>query len=290
VTNAVRAAADRRTPDPWLNIVRVGWLAAALLPDSLSTSGASVVAAVIVWAAWASVAIGVLVAHPLSLTTVRFVAPLVVVHAGASIADGDASAWQVAGVFAMFASTLVAFSSQYGAPHAQAAAYGHERRHLLRPPVAVLLPLGVLWVVVASCLAVAVRAESKVFATAGAIAGVAVCVFAVRRALVLARRWLVFVPAGIAVHDPLVLRDTFMVRLHDLRALHPASADTQAFDATCTTWGVPLELVLAHPHDVSLSQFGTRISHTLDRLHVTALLVAPSRPAHAAADRKTQRT
>ena len=284
MTNAVRAAASRRTRDPWLNIVRAGWLAAALLPDSLSTSGASLVAAVIVWAAWASVALGVLVAHPLSLTVVRFVAPLVVVHAAVSSVDSDASAWQVAGVIVMFASTLVAFSSRYGAPHAQAAAYGHERRHLLRPPVAVLLPLGVLWVVVASCLAVAVRAESEVLSTGGAIVGVAVCVFAVRRALVLARRWLVFVPAGIAVHDPLVLRDTFMVRKHDVRALHPAPADTQAFDATCTTWGVPLELVLAHPHDVSLSQFGTRVSRTLDRLHVTALLVAPSLSQRAIAD------
>lgn len=284
MTNAVRAAASRRTPDPWLNIVRGGWLAAALLPDSLSTSGTPLVAAVIVWAAWASVALGVLVAHPLSLTVVRFVAPLVVVHAAVSSVDSDASAWQFAGVVVMFASTLVAFSSLYGAPHAQAAAYGHERRHLLRPPVAVLLPLGVLWVVVASCLAVAVRAESEVLSTGGAVVGGAVCVFAVRRALVLARRWLVFVPAGIAVHDPLVLRDTFMVRQHDVRALHPAPADTQAFDATCTTWGVPLELVLAHPHDVSLSQFGTRMSRTLDRLHVTALLVAPSLSQRAIAD------
>ena len=284
MTNAVRAAASRRTLDLWLNIVRAGWLAAALLPDSLSTSGTPLVAAVIVWTAWASVALGVLVAHPLSLTVVRFVAPLVVVHAAVSSVDSDASAWQVAGVVVTFASTLVAFSSLYGAPHAQAAAYGHERRHLLRPPVAVLLPLGVLWVVVASCLVVAVRAESEVLSIGGAIVGVAVCVFAMRRALVLARRWLVFVPAGIAVHDPLVLRDTFMVRKHDVRALHPAPADTQAFDATCTTWGVPLELVLAHPHDVSLSQFGTRVSRTLDRLHVTALLVAPSLSQRAIAD------
>ncbi|MFM8264821.1 MAG: hypothetical protein ACKOAI_01945 [Acidimicrobiia bacterium] len=284
MTNAVRASATRRAPDPWLNVVRIGWLAAALLPDSLSTSGATLAAAVIVWAAWVSVALGVLVAHPLSLTVVRFVAPLVVVHAFVSSVDDGASAWQIAGVIVMFTSALVAFSSRYGAPHAQAAAYGHESRHLLRPPVAVLLPLCVLWLATASCLAVAVRAESEVLTIAGAFLGSAVCAFAVRRALVLARRWLVFVPAGIAVHDPLVLRDTFMVRQHDVRALHPAPADTQAFDATCTTWGVPLELVLAHPHDVALSQFGTRVSRTLDRLHVTALLVAPSLSQRAIAD------
>jgi hypothetical protein len=40
---------------------------------------------------------------------------------------------------------------------------------------------------------------------------------------------------------------------------------------------------------VTLSNFGARVSGTLDRLHATSLLVAPSRPAHAAADRDAQR-
>jgi hypothetical protein len=105
-----------------------------------------------------------------------------------------------------------------------------------------------------------------------------------RRALVLSRRWLVFVPAGIAVHDPLLLRDTFMVRSHDVRTLHEAKSTTEAFDVTGTTWGTPLELVLSHPHDVSLSPFGARLTRTLDRVHVTALLVAPSRPHAAISD------
>ena len=85
-------------------------------------------------------------------------------------------------------------------------------------------------------------------------------------------------PAGIAIHDPLVLRDTFMVRTHDVRGLHTAKPGTEAFDTTCTTWGQALELVLSHPHDVSLSEFGARISKTLDQIHVTSLLVAPSQP------------
>jgi hypothetical protein len=68
--------------------------------------------------------------------------------------------------------------------------------------------------------------------------------------------------------------------------LRIAAADTEAFDTTCVTWGEALELQLDHPHDVSLSQFGARIGRTLDRLHVTALLVAPSRPSRALANQR----
>ena len=293
MTNAVRAARSRRLPDPWLNGVRCGWLVVAILPGALSATGAPVIAASLVWVAWAMVAVGTLVAHPWSLTVVRFVAPLVVAHAGwrvVSASDAnDVRLGSIVGFFVMLAVALVTYSASYGAPHAQAAAYGHERRHLLRPPVAVLLPLVVLWTLVAVAAGVAADAESQRIAGVAAVAAAALLGFALRRASVLARRWLVFVPAGIAVHDPLVLRDTFMVRGHDVRTLHAAPADTQAFDATGTTWGIALELVLARPHDVTLSNFGARVSGTLDRLHVTSLLVAPSRPAHAAADRETQR-
>jgi hypothetical protein len=59
--------------------------------------------------------------------------------------------------------------------------------------------------------------------------------------------------------------------------LRLATGDSEAFDATGTTWGASLELVLAHPHDLSLSNFGARVSGTLDRLHVSALRMSPSR-------------
>jgi hypothetical protein len=97
---------------------------------------------------------------------------------------------------------------------------------------------------------------------------------------VLARRWLVFVPAGIAVHDPLMLRDTFMVRRHDVRAVGAADkspSSDESFDITGTTWGQPMQITLAHLHDVSLSSFGARMTRTLDRVHVRALRIAPTR-------------
>jgi len=272
------------------NILRGAWLVGALLPGTLNAPDASLFSVWVVWTLWALVAVGVLVPHPLSLTVIRFFAPLVSLHAAWMAATGAAVQWSaIGGVAALIAVSIAAFLPAYGEVHAQAAAYGHERRHLLRPPVAVLLPLAVLWSLVAVAAGFAGYSASLVVAGVAAAVGVVVGAFALRRALVLARRWLVFVPAGIAVHDPLVLRDTFMARGHDVRGLRVATDDTEAFDATCVTWGETLELLLAHPHDVSLSHFGARISRTLDRLHVTALLVAPSRPSRALADQHPAR-
>lgn len=224
------------------------------------------------------VAIASLVHHPLSLTTIRFVAPMVVAHGISRAITGGAEWGLVIGVVLQGVAVVVAYSARYGSVHVQAAAYGHERRHLLRPPVAVILPLLLLWLATTAAGGAAAFAESPLVAACAVAALALLLSFSMRRTLVLARRWLVFVPAGIAIHDPLLLRDTFMVRSHDVRSLRAAGAEGEAFDATGTTWGSPIELVLAHPHDVTLSNFGARMSGTLDRLHVTALLVSPSQP------------
>jgi len=267
----------------------VGWLAIAVLPQSLSASngesGASTVGFWLAWGIWVVIALAVLVPHPLSLVTVRLLAPLLALHAGATVLEESTLQWStVLALLLMIAVSATAFSARYGTVHAQAAAYGHERRHLLRPPIAVLAPLALVWLFVATLGAVAMRGEQPAVSLSTTALFIALAVFMLRRALVLSRRWLVFVPAGIAVHDPLLLRDTFMVRNHDVRALRDAASNTEAFDVTGTTWGTSLELVLSHPHDVSLSPFGARLTGTLDRLHVTALMVAPSRPNIALAD------
>ena len=271
------------------NALRVGWLAIAVLPQSLlasnGASGASTVGFWLAWGIWVIVALAVLVPHPLSLVTVRLLAPLLALHTGATVLEQSTLRWStVLALLLMVAVSATAFSARYGSVHAQAAAYGHERRHLLRPPMAVLAPLTLVWLVVAALGAVAMRGEQLAVSLSATALFIALAVFMLRRALVLSRRWLVFVPAGIAVHDPLLLRDTFMVRKHDVRALRDAASNTEAFDITGTTWGTPLELVLSHPHDVSLSPLGARLTGTLDRLHVTALLVAPSRPNIALTD------
>lgn len=271
------------------NLLRAAWLTVALLPGAIGARDATAISQWVVWCSWAMVAVAVLVPHPLSLTAIRFFAPMITVHAAYRLTtsgdplfeSGERSWGAVGGLVVLVAVTAAAFLARYGQVHAQAAAYGHEMRYLLRPPIAVLLPLALLWVLVATAAAVSTYSSSLTAVITALVIAVALAYFSMRRALVLARRWLVFVPAGIAIHDPLVLRDTFMVRTHDVRGLLAAKPGTEAFDTTCTTRGQSLELVLSHPHDVSLSEFGARISKTLDRIHVTSLLVAPSQPALA---------
>ena len=277
----------------WL--ARIAWMALAVVPGALSVPGASgetqpssfeiarVSALVLLWLAWAVVAFGMIVLHPLSLAAVRWLSPMVALHVWwmASFANDAPAPWArlLAAVCAVIV-LLVVVRADFGARHVQAAAYGHERRHLLRPPVAVILPSALVWLVAMAFGAVALYAEPSVATAVAALASALVAAFGWRRVSVLARRWLVFVPAGIAVHDPLMLRDTFMVRRHEVRAVgvaDDAPSSEESFDITGTTWGKPMQITLAHLHDVSLSSFGARMTRTLDRVHVRALRIAPTR-------------
>ncbi|NCZ87641.1 MAG: hypothetical protein EBY92_00360 [Actinobacteria bacterium] len=277
----------------WL--ARVTWLALAVVPGALSlpeypgeTLRASddvgrASAVVLLWLAWAVVAFGMIVLHPLSLAAVRWLSPMIAIHVWwmALVADDAPEVWaRLAAVGCALVVVVVMLRADFGARHVQAAAYGHERRHLLRPPVAVMLPSALVWLVAWALGAVALLVEPSIATAIAALASALLAAFGWRRVSVLAQRWLVFVPAGIAVHDPLMLRDTFMVRRHDVRAVGTADMSPlsdESFDITGTTWGQPVQITLAHLHDVSLSSFGARMTRTLDRVHVRALRIAPTR-------------
>ncbi|NDA00506.1 MAG: hypothetical protein EBY98_02100 [Acidimicrobiia bacterium] len=277
----------------WL--ARVTWLALAVVPGALSLpeySGEALRASddvgrasavVLLWLAWAVVAFGMIVLHPLSLAAVRWLSPMIAIHVWwmALVADDAPEVWaRLAAVGCALVVVVVMLRADFGARHVQAAAYGHERRHLLRPPVAVMLPSALVWLVAWALGAVALHVEPSIATAIAALASALLAAFGWRRVSVLARRWLVFVPAGIAVHDPLMLRDTFMVRRHDVRAVGLAEqspSSDESFDITGTTWGQPVQITLAHLHDVSLSSFGARMTRTLDRVHVRVLRIAPTR-------------
>ena len=277
-------------------VARVAWLAVALTPGALSMPGSSrgamleggdtaqLAALIMLWLAWVVVAFGVIVLHPLSLAAVRWFAPMLAVHLAWNLsASNETIAVRSLAAVSAGITLAVVFRAEYSARHVQAAAYGHERRHLLKPPVAVILPSGIVWLSAVVFAAVALQSHEVAVVLPATTASVAVATFGWWRVAVLARRWLVLVPAGIALHDPLMLRDTFMVRRHDLRSVTTTSSikTLDSLDLTGTTWGDNLTLTLSHPHDVSLSPFGARMTGTLDRVHVQSLRVAPSRLASA---------
>ena len=142
----------------------------------------------------------------------------------------------------------LALSAEFGQVFAQGSAYGHERRFVLRPPVAFLLPAVVSWCVLCAVAIAAPAAAGGAgvvrSACPAAVLAVAGGWFLGRRFHLLSRRWLVLVPAGVVVHDHLVLADTVMLPRANVRSMGLALADTQAADLTGPASGHAVEIEL----------------------------------------------
>lgn len=176
---------------------------------------------------------------------------------------------------------MIIFDSGYGAGHARAGAYGDEQRFLLRVPVPLILPVGIaylLLVMVVTFTPLWFVDRQWALGGVGLVVGAALMWKVAPRMYQLSRRWLVFVPAGVVVHDPTMLSEVLMLRHREIVSMALAPADTQAIDLSGFTRGVPLEVRLAEMTDVRLTPFAARILKTTDVLHVQAFLVAPSRP------------
>ena len=227
----------------WLWCARLTWAllpvsAGSALGDALegwSTSPARV-AAVLLWTAWTVGLVALLAPRPWGLTALRVVAPAAVVVAFLSIGGTSASA-------ATFAvpSCVVAAVLALSAPVAQAAgnaiAYGDEVRFPLRTPLSLFLgpvPLAV------ALIGGGVSVGPLLLADGRYVAGVPVnacwCCGRRRARAVPARarrRWLVLVPAGVVVVDPLTLVDPVLMRREQIRACSRSPDQRSAHRSTC---------------------------------------------------------
>lgn len=238
------------------------------------------------WTLWGLVTIALWVHHPLSLTIARCIAPVITMHLFVGIGDAESKALAIASATCALLACLIILAADYGAIHVQAGAYGDEQRYLLRVPVPLIVPVGLAYLL----LIVAVAFTPLWFAAGNWIlGGVGLVVSAVAlwkvapRIHQLSRRWLVFVPAGVVVHDPVMLSEVLMLRRNEVQSIMLAPADTQAADFTGYTRGVPLEVQLRGFTDVRLTPFAARLLRTTDAFHVRAFLIAPSLPTRVLA-------
>lgn len=267
----------------WVFVAIVGGRAIEAAVDGRS-SAVRWVAGVGGWAVWGLVLGALLIASVRSLTIVRVGAPVSAAAAVAVVVAGVSAADLLSFVVPAAVAVLAIFSAEFGRSFVQASAYGDEERFPLRPPAAVGAAAVVTWVVWAA----AVVAGPLLLAAQSWIAGGVVSLVAVAGTVVLAprwhrlaRRWLVLVPAGIVVHDPVVLADTVSLRTNQLRRMRLAPKSTKAADLTGPASGYAVEIETT---ETVTAVFAFTPREPNGRaIHLTAFLVSPSRPGQALA-------
>jgi hypothetical protein len=281
---------------PW--VLRAVWavlpltagpaLAAGL--DGRSTA-VQVVASVGLWAAWAIVLVATLAPHPVGLTALRLLAPAGVVAVIVSIVVGDPStAAALVGVVGTTAACVLAFAPETGMLFVNGPAYPNERRYPLRVPGILLLgPLLLAWAI---CVGGPI-AGALLLAARQWVAGLVVLVlsggasFVLIRALHgLSRRWVVFVPAGLVLHDPMAIADPVLFQRRVIETLRPAPAGSDSLDLTQRAVGLALELVLREKVPMVLVRPGNRAGEAGASAR---LLFTPTRPGAVLRDAESRR-
>ena len=268
----------------WVLLPFVAGPALATSLDPRSTGFRSA-ASVGLWLIWGATLVATLVPRTVSLTAVRIVAPAALaatVWAAAATADPGLADGVALAYSALV--TAVAFSPGTGDAFANGSSYGHERRFPLRAPGALLLgPIELAWLVVVAGAVTGpllLAAQQWVAGALLLLVGWPAAFFAVRMLHGLSRRWLVFTPAGVVVHDPMVVIEAMLVLRRHLSRLRPAPADTTARDLTMGAPGVALEIDLteAIPITPRPARRPGQAAPAIESEEVAAVLVTPSRP------------
>lgn len=245
------------------------------------------VASSALWAGWAALVTATLVAHPVSLTALRVAAPAALTAALMAAVDGQASGWAV-GSTAL--AVVLAFLPETGARYVNGPAYPDERRLPLRVPGPLLLGiLPLAWVLaVGAPVGVLLLLACRRWVAAGLLAVVGLPVAGLLMAAMnnLSRRWVVFVPAGLVLHDPIALADPVLFRRQIIEVLRPAPADTDSLDLTQRAPGLALELVLTEKVPMILMRPGTRIGESGSSAR---LLFTPTRPGEVLGEAAARR-
>jgi hypothetical protein len=277
------------TPGHFLWATRIVWVAVAITmglaisgADEGRGSAARVAGPVAWWVAVAAVTVALVVPSTAGLTVVRMVVTSSVPSAALALGFGASTAEGTAALALGLLCTLLALSGETGEAMVQGAAYGDERRFPLRLPAAVLPPAALSWLVWCAAVLGAVVLLAARQLVPGAIVGVVAVALTWLlgvRFHRLACRWLVILPAGVVVRDPMVLGETLMVQRPNVAIARLALADTQAADLTGPAAGHALDITVK---ETVLAVFPAGREHPQGRaVHMHSFLVAPTRPGRA---------
>jgi hypothetical protein len=182
--------------------------------------GPTRLAAVLLWTAWAAGLLPLLAPRPWGLTLLRVVAPVAVACTVLSITSTSVASAVIA-VASSVAAAALALSDPVAAAAGNALAYGDEVRFPMRIPTPLLIgpvPLAIALVAAGAVAGPLLLADANVVAgIVCTIVGVSTAWLVVRSLDALSRRWVVLVPAGIAIVDPLTLLEPVLVRRDAVR-------------------------------------------------------------------------
>jgi len=255
----------------WL--MRIVWLAmpftaGRLLAAGLADSEPSFRAAssVGLWVIWGVVTLLAWLLHPTTLGWLRVWMPagLAAICWASIAAPGELAdlSWAetASGVAATAAAAVVCLTPPVGMAYTDSLNYPSERRLLLRPPAILLwwLLLPVWAVAVGGMLAGPLLLASQNWLAGGIVTpvGILLSFRAHQSLLILTRRWLVFVPAGIVIHDSLALgNEARLLETADIAKVSVISAADRRSQALG-----PGE---ANPGDLTLGALGAAVEFEL---------------------------
>jgi hypothetical protein len=285
--------------------LRVLWVVLALLASTTLAAALGgrepavvATAAVLVGTAWTATLVALLVPRALSLTVVRLVVPTATAITWWSVLvapDGIDALGVAAGLVAGL-TLLVALSPTVSDQLVDGSSYGPERRIPLRTPVPIVALAVVTWALTAAgaLLGPLVLADGQLGPGIGAlIVGGIVAVLGARSMHQLSRRWLVLVPTGMVLHDPLTMPEPQLFLRQTMARLGPAADATvdgpgpgpAVEDLTAGASGLVLELELEEP--VELLVYEARRTTTLRT--VDAVRFTATRPAALLAEARSRR-
>ncbi len=244
---------------------------------------------VLLWVVWGVLLITLMVPRTESLTVIRVGIPGALPLLFWALIAGGADA---AAVFVALSTAIaavcgsLAWRPPIGDAFVDGSSYGDERRFLLRTPGA--LAIGPLFVVCAVIIAgltigpVYLLAQRWIAGLIFVAVGFPAAWSAGKALHRLSQRWLVFVPAGVVVHDKTALREPQLFRVEDVSSFGPAPVDAadNAEDLTLGSMGLVLEAELKTTQKVILNSVGSEVETT----EIDAFLVAPTRPGAVVAE------
>lgn len=283
--------------DWWTWLLRAVWLslpfaAGPLFGDALADTSRPVqlTATIGLWTLWAVGLLITLIPHHLTLTPLRMLAPGALLAAVWAAIDHELGGAAAVALSLTGLAAVLALSAPVGAVFVNGSSYGDEQRVLLRVPGPLLIgPLPLAWSVVMATAAAGPLLLAARQWVAGALVlaiGGFVSYRAVRALHALARRWVVFVPAGLVVHDPMTLADPVLIKRNAVERFGPALVDTDATDLTLGALGLALELRVRTPVSVALR---AAKGDTANVTELQSLLIAVSQPGTVLEEAESRR-